>query len=103
MIKNIAKYNEPDFDHEHYVKVPIKSGNNKEFKTYRIVKRLEAQIMGMCHRNLAKVAHKEYKKFCPECRKKGKDVKMELILIDPSYLKYKSWEAFCCPECHYEV
>jgi len=50
MVKNIAKYNEPeidDFDHEHYVKVPIGGNSNskgepqREFKTYRILRRLE--------------------------------------------------------------
>ena len=49
MAKNIAKYNEPeldDFDHEHYVKVPVSSDRNKgepvrEFKTYKILRRLE--------------------------------------------------------------
>ena len=49
MAKNIAKYNEPevdDFDHEHYVKVPVSRDSNKgepvrEFKTYKILRRLE--------------------------------------------------------------
>ena len=49
MAKNIAKYDEPeidDFDHEHYVKVPVKGDDKKgepvrEFKTYKILRRLE--------------------------------------------------------------
>ncbi len=49
MANNMAKYNEPeidDFDDENFVRVPIESINEKsepvrEFKTYKIIKRLE--------------------------------------------------------------
>jgi len=49
MANNMAKYNEPEidnFDDENFVRVPIESINEKsepvrEFKTYKIIKRLE--------------------------------------------------------------
>ncbi|MBA7680603.1 MAG: hypothetical protein CEE42_03810 [Promethearchaeota archaeon Loki_b31] len=49
MANNMAKYNEAeidDFDDENFVRVPIESINEKsepvrEFKTYKIIKRLE--------------------------------------------------------------
>jgi len=49
MAKNIVKYNEPekdDFDEENFVRVPIERGDqsnepHREFKTYKIIKRLE--------------------------------------------------------------
>jgi Arc/MetJ-type ribon-helix-helix transcriptional regulator len=47
MAKNIVKYDEPeneDFDEENFVRVPIERGENephREFKTYKIIKRLE--------------------------------------------------------------
>ena len=52
MANNIAKYNQPDeevekdFDEENFVRVPIEKINEKsepirEFKTYKILKRLE--------------------------------------------------------------
>lgn len=49
MANNMAKYNETeidDFDDENFVRVPIESINEKsepvrEFKTYKIIKRLE--------------------------------------------------------------
>jgi len=49
MASNMAKYNETeidDFDDENFVRVPIESKNEKsepvrEFKTYKIIKRLE--------------------------------------------------------------
>jgi len=49
MANNMAKYNEAkidDFDDENFVRVPIESRNEKsepvrEFKTYKIIKRLE--------------------------------------------------------------
>jgi len=49
MANNMAKYNEAeidDFDDENFVRVPIESINGKsepvrEFKTYKIIKRLE--------------------------------------------------------------
>jgi len=49
MANNMAKYNEAeidDFDDENFVRVPIESINDKaepvrEFKTYKIIKRLE--------------------------------------------------------------
>ena len=48
MAKNIVKYNEPendDFDEENFVRVPIEHGDSsephREFKTYKIIKRLE--------------------------------------------------------------
>ncbi len=47
MAKNIMNFEEPeddDFDDKNFVKVPIESSNPdgiQEFKTYRIIKRLE--------------------------------------------------------------
>ena len=49
MANNMAKYKEPeidDFDEENFVRVPIESINERsepvrEFKTYKIIKRLE--------------------------------------------------------------
>ncbi len=49
MAKKIVKYNEQpendDFDEENFVRVPIDHGDNseshREFKTYKIIKRLE--------------------------------------------------------------
>jgi Arc/MetJ-type ribon-helix-helix transcriptional regulator len=49
LANNMAKYNEPeidDFDDENFVRVPIERINEKsepvrEFKTYKIIKRLE--------------------------------------------------------------
>lgn len=49
LANNMAKYNEAeidDFDDENFVRVPIESRNEKsepvrEFKTYKIIKRLE--------------------------------------------------------------
>ena len=47
MAKNIVKYDEPendDFDEENFVRVPIESNKEepyREFKTYKIIKRLE--------------------------------------------------------------
>ena len=53
MAKNMAKYNEPvidefksKFDHENFVRIPVEKtdSNNepvREFKTYKIIKRLE--------------------------------------------------------------
>ncbi len=49
MANNMAKYNEAeidDFDDKNFVRVPIESRNEKsepvrEFKTYKIIKRLE--------------------------------------------------------------
>jgi len=49
MAKKIVKYDEPendDFDEENFVRVPIDRGDNlsephREFKTYKIIKRLE--------------------------------------------------------------
>ena len=48
MAEKIVKYNEPehdDFDEENFVRVPIERGDNseshREFKTYKIIRRLE--------------------------------------------------------------
>ena len=48
MAKNMVKYNEPEidnFDKEHFVRVPVKAKNKeepvREFKTYKILRRLE--------------------------------------------------------------
>ncbi|MHA1527174.1 MAG: ribbon-helix-helix domain-containing protein [Promethearchaeota archaeon] len=49
MAKKIVKFNEPendDFDEENFVRVPIERGDqsnepHREFKTYKIIKRLE--------------------------------------------------------------
>jgi Arc/MetJ-type ribon-helix-helix transcriptional regulator len=48
LAKNMAKYNEPeidDFDKEHYVRIPVDNKNKeepvREFKTYKILRRLE--------------------------------------------------------------
>ena len=49
MAKKIVKFNEQpendDFDEENFVRVPIEHGDNsephREFKTYKIIKRLE--------------------------------------------------------------
>ena len=48
LAKNMAKYNEPEidnFDKENYVRIPVENKNKeepvREFKTYKILRRLE--------------------------------------------------------------